>query len=63
MPEPTEGESQDKYVSRFVGSEEAKKSFPDIKQRLAVAYSKYRQKHGIKDKIEKVKKHGKHGSR
>ena len=62
MPEPRSGEDRQSYVSRFVGSEEAKKSFPDIKQRLAVAYSKHRQKHGIKDKIEKVKKHGKHSS-
>jgi len=62
MPDPNAGESQDKYVSRFADSEEAKKDYPELTQRLAVAYSKYRQKHGIKDKIEKVKKHGKHSS-
>jgi len=62
MPDPREGEDKQSYVSRFVSSEEAKKSFPDIKQRLAVAYSKHRQKHGVKKKIDGVKKHGKHDS-
>jgi len=44
MPKPAKGESQGHYVSRFADSGEAKKSFPDIKQRLAVAYSMYRQR-------------------
>lgn len=60
MPNPRSGEDQAAYISRFVGSEEAKSSFPDIKQRLAVAYSKYRQGHGLKKKLDGVKKHGKH---
>jgi hypothetical protein len=45
MPYPTPGESQKDYVSRFMGSSEAQGSFPKQKQRLAVAYSMYRQKH------------------
>lgn len=42
MPDPKKGESQKKYVSRFMGSSEAAKSFPDPKQRAAVAYSKFK---------------------
>jgi hypothetical protein len=43
MPYPTEGESQGAYVSRFMGSPEANSSFPNKKQRAAVAYSMYKQ--------------------
>jgi len=43
MPEPIKGESQKNYVSRFEGSTEANKSFPDSLQRAAVAYSMYKQ--------------------
>jgi hypothetical protein len=43
MPEPLKGEKQQDYVSRFMGSAEAAKSFPDAKQRAAVAYSMYKQ--------------------
>ena len=39
MPEKHKGEPLNKFVSRYVGSKRAKKDFPDIKQRLAVAYS------------------------
>lgn len=56
MPNPSAGEDQNAYVSRFVGSEEAKKDFPDLKQRLAVAYSKWRQHKGVKKTVEGVKK-------
>ena len=42
MPDPRRGEKQPSYIKRFVKSKEAQKSFPDIKQRLAVAYSKFR---------------------
>jgi hypothetical protein len=48
MPYPKKGEKQSSYVSRFVSSGEARDSFPDKKQRLAVAYSIYRQKHTAK---------------
>lgn len=48
MPYPTKGESQSHYVSRFMGSGEARQSFPDQKQRAAVAYSMFRQKHQVK---------------
>jgi hypothetical protein len=39
MPEPHRGEPLNKFVGRYVKSKRAKKDFPDIKQRLAVAYS------------------------
>ena len=44
MPYPTKGEGTQHYVSRFMGSSEANKSFPDQKQRAAVAYSIARQR-------------------
>jgi hypothetical protein len=44
MPSPTRKESLSGFVSRFMGSGEARKSFPDQKQRAAVAYSEYRRR-------------------
>jgi hypothetical protein len=44
MPYPEPGESQQHYVSRFVSSPEAQASFPEKKQRLAVAYSMHKQR-------------------
>ncbi len=44
MPEPSKGESLSGFVGRYMGSQEARKSFPDQKQRAAVAYSEYRRK-------------------
>lgn len=43
MPYPQAGESREAYVHRFMASPEAQSSFPDQKQRLAVAYSMHRQ--------------------
>lgn len=39
MPNPRPGESKEAFVSRYMASEEARKDFPDEKQRAAVAYS------------------------
>jgi hypothetical protein len=39
MPERRKGEPLKRYIKRFADSGEAKRSFPDIKQRIAVAYS------------------------
>ena len=39
MPEKVAGEKLSTFVSRYVSSKRAKKDFPSIKQRLAVAYS------------------------
>jgi len=44
MPKPNSKESEADYVARYMNSAEAKKKFPDEKQRLAVAYSEYRNK-------------------
>lgn len=42
MPKPNKGESEKDFIARFMSSEEAKKDFPDQKQRLAVAYSEWK---------------------
>lgn len=42
MPMPNKDESKEEYIARFMGSEEAKKSHPDEKQRLAIAYSMWK---------------------
>jgi hypothetical protein len=42
MPEPVKGESLSNFVSRYMGSSEARKDFRNSKQRAAVAYSEYR---------------------
>jgi len=42
MPNPRKGEKRAAYVSRFMGSKEAQRSFPNGKQRAKVAYSKWR---------------------
>lgn len=44
MPEPHSKESLASYVGRYVSSKEAEKSFPEKKQRLAVAYSEYKRR-------------------
>lgn len=45
MPNPNKKkENLAEFVSRFMGDENMKKDFPDRKQRLAIAYSKYGEK-------------------
>lgn len=43
MPNPNPKETKEEYIARFMSSEEAKKDYPDEKQRLAVAHSKWKQ--------------------
>lgn len=43
MPSPAKGESLSGFVSKYMGSSEARKSFPKRAQRAAVAYSEYRE--------------------
>ena len=42
LPNPTNSETEDEFVARFMDDEQAKQDFPDNDQRLAVAYSTYR---------------------
>lgn len=44
MPNPQKGENLAQFMSRFMGSSEARSSFPDQKQRAAVGYSKFRKR-------------------
>lgn len=44
MPYPKAGESEQDYVSRFMASAEARKDYPDEKQRAAVAYSMFKER-------------------
>jgi hypothetical protein len=39
MPEPVKGEKLGEFVSKYMGSKEAKKRFPKKSQRAAVAFS------------------------
>lgn len=43
MPSPKPHEPQGSFIKRYVKSKESQKRFPDIKQRLAVAYSEAKQ--------------------
>ena len=42
MPSPKKNESQKKYIERCMSSEEAQKSFPDVKQRAAFCFSQWK---------------------
>lgn len=44
MPDPKKGEPLNEFVSRYMGSKEARKSFPKQSQRAAVAYSEFKRK-------------------
>ena len=44
MPSPNESEQQTKFISRCMSDEEAKKSFPDQKQRAAFCHSQWKSK-------------------
>lgn len=58
MPNPNKGETKEEFIARFMSSPEAKKDFPDEKQRLAVAYSKWKRKElsEIKDEVKQINK-------
>jgi hypothetical protein len=55
MPNPKKDESEEEFVSRYMGSEEAKKKFPDEKQRAAVAHSEYKNRKKSEDDLVFVK--------
>ena len=44
VPTPAKGERMADFVGRFMGSQEARKTFPKQSQRAAVAYSEYRER-------------------
>jgi hypothetical protein len=44
LPEPQLGEEENQFISRFIRDKEAKRKFPNRKQRIAVAYSIWRGK-------------------
>lgn len=44
MPDPRKKETLSQFTARFMSADEAKKSFPDVKQRYAVMRSEYRRK-------------------
>jgi hypothetical protein len=44
MPKVNPNESEADFTSRYMSSEEAKRKFPDEKQRLAVAHSEYQRR-------------------
>ena len=44
MPYPKRGETEDEFVHRYMGSEEAQRSFPQQDQRLKVAYSLFKRR-------------------
>ena len=48
MPTPRADETQDVFVSRCMGDAEARKDFPEQKQRSAVCFSMWRRAKGIK---------------
>jgi len=52
--EPKSDETEQEYVSRFMGTKRAQKDFPNQKQRLAVAYSKFKSKNEDLEDAEKA---------
>lgn len=54
MPLPNPNETESEYIARYISSEEAKKSFPDEKQRLAVAYSEWKKHKNPSGKKEHI---------
>lgn len=49
MPKPHKEETEQEYVSRFMGDPESRKDYPDEKQRAAVAYSMWRHRNTIEN--------------
>lgn len=43
IPEPS-GESQKEFIGKCMGDEVMKKEFPDMKQRAAICFSKWKRK-------------------
>lgn len=58
MPRPKRGERKQEYIDRFMASEEARRDYPDEKQRYAVAQSMWanRQKKSMKYDLDSILK-------
>jgi len=52
LPTPRGDESEQDFVSRFMGNDQAISDFPDEKQRAAVAYSTYRDEDAEMEELE-----------
>lgn len=58
MPEPRKGESRDEFISRCMGSEESRNSFPDQDQRAAFCHEQWRRHGSGSSSKEEKKKEG-----
>jgi len=56
LPTPRKGETQQNFISRFMGNDVAQREFSGQKQRLAVAYDKWRSKGKKKKRHREVVK-------
>ncbi len=54
MPSPNEGEQQAKFISRCMSDKEAKKSFPDQKQRAAFCHSQWKSKSSTINEVDEA---------
>jgi hypothetical protein len=52
LPTPRADESEEDFVSRFMGNEQAIKDFPEVPQRAAVAYRTYRDEDQEMEELE-----------
>lgn len=43
MPDPRRGESKEEFIARYMASAEARRDYPDEKQRYAVAQSTWKE--------------------
>ena len=50
MPYPSHEESKEDYIKKFMESKEAKRDYPDNKQRIAIAISIWKDRNKNKDK-------------
>jgi len=53
LPRPSSGQSQQSFVSSFMGNKEMVKEYPDQKQRAAIAYSQFKRKGKLRKVAEK----------
>lgn len=42
LPKPKKDETKENFISRFMSNDTMKREFPDVKQRVAVAFSVWR---------------------